>query len=126
MRPHLLAAVLVPLMLTGCIVIDVKPWGADRGGAGVKGDGLITAHATAGWPAEESILRLGLFDGPHPGTLLHLTVWKLLRAEIGLLGASLGIGPLDAGIGILFYEPAPPPYTRDAKPEPAADAAGDA
>ena len=127
MHPRPLAVLLLPLLLSGCLVIDVKPWGKDQGGAGIKGDGLVRAYATAGWPAEESILRIGLFDGPHDGTILHLTVWKLLRAEIGLLGASLGIGPLDAGLGVFFYEPAPPRYTRDAKPpepEPAGEEAG--
>ena len=113
MLARLAALVVLSSLLTGCLVIEANPWDSQKGGAGVKSHGLVHGHATAGWPAEKSIVRLGIFDGPNPGTLLHLTIWKLLRAEIGFLGASLGVGPLDAGFGVLLYEPAPPPYCND-------------
>ena len=38
-------------------------------------------------------------------------VWKLFRLEVGLAGVAVGIGPLDIGLGVLFYEPRLPEFT---------------
>ena len=103
-------ALLLALLLPACIVMDVR---ANHDGHGFSSVGLIGGYATAGWPADDSILKIGLFEGRSDGTLLSVQVWKLVRVEIGLIGLSLGIGPLDAGIGTLFYDPRPPAYVGD-------------
>ena len=103
-------ALLLALLLPACIVMDVR---ATSDGHGFSSVGLIGGYATAGWPADDSILKIGLFEGRSDGTLLYVQVWKLVRVEIGLIGLSLGIGPLDAGIGTLFYDPRPPAYVGD-------------
>ncbi len=103
----LLAALMSASLMPACIVVDVR---ADSHGSGLHSDGLIHGFATAGWPADDSILKIGLLDGRSDGAIFLVQIWKLVRLEIGLLGISAGIGPLDAGIGILFYDPEPPPH----------------
>ncbi len=111
LAPHLASlALLLALLAPACVVIDVT---ADRESGGLRSDGLIGGHATAGWPADDSLLKLGLLDGRNDGAIFLLQVWKLVRVEVGLLGLSVGIGPLDAGVGILFYDPEPPAYCDD-------------
>ena len=100
-------AVLVAALLPACIVMDVR---ADDDGSGFRSFGLIGGFADAGWPADDSLLKIGLFEGRSDGTLLYVALWKLVRVEIGLIGLSLGLGPLDAGVGLFFYDPVPPRY----------------
>ncbi|HZM01163.1 MAG TPA: hypothetical protein VFD43_13020 [Planctomycetota bacterium] len=104
--PVLPAVLGLVLLLGGCTLIDVR---SSRGG-GVHSDAFVSGYADAGWPASDSIFKVGLFDGPSDGALLYLQVWKLLRIELGFIGLALGIGPLDAGVGVLFYDPHPPAY----------------
>jgi len=103
-------ALLLALLLPSCVVVDVR---SNSDGHGFSSVGLIGGYATAGWPADDSILKIGLFEGRSDGTLLYVQVWKLVRVEIGLIGLSLGLGPLDAGTGTLFYDPRPPAYEGD-------------
>lgn len=106
-------ALLLALLAPACIVIDVR---ADHEAGGFQSMALIDGYATAGWPADDSLLKLGLLDGRSDGTLLMLQVWKLLRFELGLVGFTLGVGPLDLGLGTLFFDPDPPAYVGgDAK-----------
>ena len=107
-------ALLLAALLPACVVLDVH---STHDGHGFHSVGLIGGYATAGWPADDSILRIGLLEGRSDGTLLSLQVWKLVRVEIGLIGLSVGVGPLDAGLGILFYDPVPPAYVGDECPE---------
>lgn len=100
-------ALLLALLAPACIVIDVR---ADHEAGGFQSMGLIDGYATAGWPADDSLLKLGLLDGRSDGTLLMLQVWKLLRFELGLVGFTLGVGPLDLGVGTLFFDPQAPAY----------------
>ena len=58
---------------------------------------------------EDNFLRLELFDGQSDGALAELSIWKLLRLEVGLLGLGVGVGPFDLALGTLFYEPEVPP-----------------
>ena len=105
-----MSALVLAVLLPACVVMDVK---ASSDGHGFHSVGLIGGYATAGWPADDSILKIGLFEGRSDGTLLSVQVWKLVRVEIGLIGLAVGIGPLDAGIGTLFYDPVPPRYEED-------------
>ena len=99
------SAVLVLSLLGGCTVVDLRvaPDSAHS-------DALVSGYVDAGIPARDSLLKAGLFKGPSRGSMLYLQLWKLLRLEVGFLGLAAGIGPLDAGVGVLLYEPRPPEY----------------
>ncbi len=107
------------LALAGCTVIDLR---AHDDPPGVRSKALVSGYATAGWPAEASMLSLGIFDGPSDGAIFYFNLWKLLRVEVGVVGAAVGVGPLDLGLGVLFYEPQPPRTACDSEcaPEPPA------
>jgi hypothetical protein len=101
----LLAVLGLAQLLGACTIIDVRTH--DHG---VHSDAFISGYADVGWPASNSLLKLGVFDGPSDGSILYFQLWKLLRLEVGFLGLAGGIGPLDAGFGILLYHPQPPEY----------------
>jgi len=61
-----------------------------------------------GFRADEEVFSLRLLDGRSDGALGELVVWKLLRVEVGLLGAAVGLGPFDVALGTFFYEPRVP------------------
>ena len=97
------------LMLGSCTLIDVRM--APHGG--VHSHAFISGYADCGWPASDSLLQVGLFDGPSQGALLYVQIWKLFRFELGFIGAAIGLGPLDCGFGVLLYDPHAPLYTKD-------------
>jgi len=109
----LLPALLLAALLPACVVLDVR---AGEGESGVSSHGFINGYATAGWPADDSILKIEILDGPSPGSILYVQIWKFVRAEVGFLGVALGIGPMDAGFGVLLYDPQPPSYLHDEEP----------
>ncbi|HTE06818.1 MAG TPA: hypothetical protein VK824_11515 [Planctomycetota bacterium] len=89
----------------GCKLVDIR---TDGEHTGVRSDALLSGYATYGWPDQDSLLEIELLGGRSKGSLLMIDLWKIAQVEIGLLGASAGIGPLNAGLGVLFYEPQPP------------------
>ncbi|MFG0318585.1 MAG: hypothetical protein ACF8XB_15020 [Planctomycetota bacterium JB042] len=108
-RPRPLAsALLLAVVATGCTVVDVRN---DSRRVGVRSDGLIDGFATVGWAKDPSFLRAELFDGRSDGALALVDLWYLARVELGLAGASVGVGPFDVGVGSLFYEPRSPAGT---------------
>jgi hypothetical protein len=98
-------ALLLAALLPACMISQT----AEEHAHGVRFKGLFEGYATAGWPADDSILKLGLFDGRSDGALFLFQVWKLVRVEAGLVGFSVGLG-----LGFLLYEPEPPAYCADA------------
>ncbi len=100
---YVLAALLAGALMSSCTVIDVR-YGEGRGA--LHSDGLISGFVDAGWTADDSLLRLSILDD----SLIGFNVWKLVRLELGLVGFSLGVGPFDAGFGVLFYDARPPRY----------------
>ncbi len=73
----------------------------------IVGTGIIRGHAALGFRENPDVLRANVsldFD-----QLVEITIWKLFRLEVGVAGASVGIGPLDLGLGVLFYDPDVPP-----------------
>lgn len=98
-----LAVLLAGALLSSCTIIDLR---AGEGRGVIHSDALISGFVDAGWTDNDSILRLSVLqDG-----LLGFNLWKLLRLEVGLVGLSLGVGPFDAGFGVLFYDARPPNY----------------
>ena len=49
-----------------------------------------------------------MLDGRSDGAIALVDLWYLARVELGMAGASVGVGPFDFGIGTLFYEPESP------------------
>ncbi|MFT5291976.1 MAG: hypothetical protein ACI8QS_001569 [Planctomycetota bacterium] len=72
----------------------------------IVGTGIVRGHAALGFRDTSEVLRANVsldFD-----QLVEVTIWKLFRLEVGVAGASVGIGPFDLGIGVLFYDPEVP------------------
>lgn len=111
-----LAALSLALLAPACTLISVDQ---REGPPGVRAEGVVDGHAVFGWRSEHSFLRAELFDGTSGGALFELSLWKLLRLEAGLAGACLGLGPIDLGLGTLFFEPVVPPMMRESSAEPA-------
>ncbi len=112
-RPLLCSLVsLAALLSAGCTVVDVR--GPSDGGPvrGIRSEGLVEGYATYGWARDPSFLKLELLDGRSPGALASVDLWYLARVEVGLAGASVGVGPFDVGLGTLFYEPVSPAAPR--------------
>lgn len=105
---------LLASVTAACTVVDVRD---DTGRVGVRADGLIDGFATAGWADDPSFLRAELFDGRSKGALALVDLWYLARVELGLAGASIGVGPFDVGVGTLFYEPRSPAVPSDGHEE---------
>ena len=105
-----LASVLAALPLGACTVTRV---GAEDGPPRIESRGLIEGHAAIGIRDEDDFFRLRLLDGQSDGALAEVTLWKLLRLEVGALGAGIGIGPFDLALGVFFYEPEVPRMTSE-------------
>ena len=73
-----------------------------------KIDGWGAAYADFGWPTNEVFLTADLVGPQNPGSVFSVQLWRILYFEFGLLGVSLGLGPLQAGVGTLFHRPAAP------------------
>jgi hypothetical protein len=109
MSPKRFAPLLLCLALfTSCTVLKV---GASD--SGFESDAFISGHLTAGWPDDLAIIDLKILDGYNDGSIFWFNIWNIVRLEVGLVGASVGVGPLDFGLGILFYEAYPPSYSTE-------------
>lgn len=116
------ASLLAAAALASCTVVSVDGHGAPPR---LESHGLLEGHAAIGIPAEDRLLHLELLDGRSDGAIGEIILWKLFRLELGLAGASVGIGPFDFGLGILAYEPEVPPF-QDLRSEEAAEDPGTA
>ncbi len=103
-----------------CNVVQVD---SDSHPPRLESRGIIDGHLALGVSEEDHLLHLSLFDGSSSGAIGELVIWKLFRLELGVAGASIGLGPLHAGLGTLFYEPEVPEIEQ-VEPEPE-ETAGD-
>lgn len=97
-------AVLLAFLGAGCTILRLD---ADEDPAQLRIGGLVDGHVAIGVPVEDDVLDVEVFDGRSSGAVFELTVWKLLRLELGLAGADVGVGPLEVGLGVLAYDPEP-------------------
>ena len=105
MRPTALALLLAVLLTSSCTVVRV---GSHSGPPRLESNGLVDGHVALGISDETHLLHLDLFDGSSSGAIGELVIWKLFRLELGLLGASLTLGPLHLGLGVIAYDPVVP------------------
>ena len=68
-------------------------------------------YADCVWPANDKLLTVDIV-GPTSGSLISVDLWRLLHLEIGLLGAGIGLGPLQLGGGVGWYTPEVPPALK--------------
>jgi len=104
MRPTRFVVALL-FLLAGCTIVRVD---SQNHPPGIRSSGVVDGHLTFGFSDEDALLRAELFDGRSPGAFFELGVWKLFRVELGLAGAAVGVGPVDMGFGVGFYEPRVP------------------
>jgi len=107
-----LALALSLLLTPSCTLVAVDS--AD-GPPGLRAHGVIDGHVAFGFRAEEHFLRAELFDGTSDGAWFEVSLWKLARIEAGVAGFGLGLGPIDVGLGTLFFDPDVPRMMRRGK-----------
>ncbi len=113
-----LAALTLAALVSACSIVRVD---SDSDPARIESRGLIRGHAAVGIPAEDHLLHLDLFDGTSKGSVVELIVWRLFRFELGLAGATIGVGPFSLGLGIFFYDAKTPEMLSQKKAQPEAD-----
>jgi len=101
------------LLLGACTVVD---GGVGRGAQDWATDFGANAYVSTGWPANDALLSVDVLGGHNPYTLVSLDVWRLLHLEIGLLGAGIGLGPLQFGAGFGLYAPHAPGTIKGTDP----------
>lgn len=94
-------------LLPSCTILHVD---SATGPPRVQVGGLIDGHLALGIRDEPHLLHASLFDGSSPGSIAEIVIWKLFRLEIGVAGVAVGVGPIDAGLGVLFYDPCLPRF----------------
>jgi hypothetical protein len=115
----LVAACAAVSLAPSCTVMRVD---ADDQPPRIESRGLIDGHVALGIRDEDEVLRLRALDGDSPGSILEFSLWRLLRLEVGLLGAGLGVGPVDLALGVAFYDPRVPTFVNGEKRDPSWDA----
>ena len=88
------------------LVLPLAPACRVHSGGGpphISGTGLVRGHVALGIREEDQFLRFRA--SLSPDSLVEFSLWKLLRFDIGVVGASVGVGPIDVGLGVLFHDP---------------------
>jgi hypothetical protein len=96
------SVLLAPLVLSACTLVTVN---SEASPPHVKVQGLVDGHIAFGIRDQDQLIHADLFDGTSPGAIGELVLWKLLRVEIGVVGAAVGVGPIDVALGVLAYNP---------------------
>ena len=97
------------LLCVGCVNIRV---GSSKGTTQLRSRGLVSGHASL-TPISEfdgSFLKAGVLPGKgRRGEWASIDVWPLGGIGVGFVGARVRILPLEAGVGVLHYDPKPVP-----------------
>jgi hypothetical protein len=116
-HPILISGLLCAGFAGSCTVTRVD---SREGPARIEAHGIVEGHAALGILAETQLLHLDIFDGASKGAIFEFGLWKLLRFEVGIAGASASVGPFHVAAGVLSYEPRVPHMTSQAN-SPEAD-----
>lgn len=107
-RGAVLATALLLLTSAGCVMRV----GSEGGTVSVaRVSGLASGYVSVvDLPAyEDTVIRFGIFDmTDRPGEIISLDIWPLAGAGVGILGAWARVLVLEAGGGVLWYQPEPP------------------
>ena len=102
-----LAPLALVLATSSCVILSVY---SDSEPPSIQSHGILDGHAAFGIRDEHQAFHARLFGGSSPGAIGEIVVWKLFRAELGLAGLSIGVGPFDFALGVLFYDPEIPTF----------------
>jgi hypothetical protein len=108
-RKVALAGVLVGLLMVACGCASVT---VGTQGAPVKADvaGLASAYVGLNGirPYDKEIFRLGILSwGEETGEIVSFDLWPVVGAGVGIVGARVHVFWLEAGAGVLLYQPEP-------------------
>ena len=98
-------------LLPACTIVRVRQAGS---APQLRGSGLIDGFLGVGMPEIGDPLEIQFFEND---LSIGINLFNLLRVEIGGLGFALALGPVQVGLGTLFYEPEPVPYPPDTGPD---------
>jgi len=99
----------IAVFLGGCISLKIE---TQEKPSALKVEGLADGYITMGGlhPYNGTIVDFGLFgEERRRGEILSLDVWPLAGIGVGVLGGRVRVIPLEAGVGILLYDPKPEP-----------------
>ena len=124
MCPKILLACVVAGFLCGCTVRA----GTEKESSTVSirglANGYVSVHGIR--PYDGTFVELGILrDSERSGEfeVASAEFWPLLGLGVGLAGARMQLLPLDAGVGVLAYNPRPPKWHESKEtpqaPEPA-------
>ncbi|TDJ66214.1 MAG: hypothetical protein E2O39_16860 [Planctomycetota bacterium] len=96
---------------SACTIVRVRQAGSPPQ---IRGSGLIDGFLGFGMPEIGDPLEIQFLQND---LSIGINLFNLLRVEIGGLGFALALGPVQVGLGTLFYEPEPVPYPPDTGPD---------
>ncbi len=70
-------------------------------------NGFVSADALR--PYDGTIFSVGVLSDTRSGELVSLDFWPVFGLGIGAAGVRTRVLPVEAGVGVLFYDPKPPP-----------------
>ena len=102
-------------LCSACTVVRVRSAGSPPQ---FRTSGLIDGFLGFGMPEIGDPLEVQFLEN---GLSVGINFFNLLRVEVGGLGFALALGPVQVGLGTLFYEPEPVPYPTHYEPHEVAE-----
>ena len=107
------------LAMSGCVTRVGSEGGVSTEGISGLASGYVTLDALPRYNA--TIFRFAILDMSYePGELASVDVWPLAGVGVGLIGAWVRVVTIEAGAGLLWYQPSPPHYAPAAETCPVA------
>jgi hypothetical protein len=112
-----LVSLLAVVAFTGCAEVRI---GTESGSPKLKVEGLGSAYAgaTAIHKYDGTIFRANLLRGGScEGEIASVSIWPLCQLGVGVVGARMKLLWLDAGAGVLLYQPKAPETVKSSVEE---------